>query len=89
VAKTHKMPCLDMSFSTKEPLIIFRTRALLLVALLQKMTCNLSHAMSLGHPVERARRVNRDIETYSDSKSKTRMHIASHASHVERDAYAH
>ena len=35
--------------------------------------------MSLGHPVERARRVNRDIETYSDSKSKTRMHIASHA----------
>ena len=32
-------------------IIIFRKRALYLVALLRKMTCNLRHTMSLRHPV--------------------------------------
>ena len=42
VAKTHRMPYLY---------VIFRKRALQLVALLRKMTCNLRHPMGLRHSV--------------------------------------
>jgi len=43
VAKIHRMPYLL--------LVIFHKRALELVALLQKMSCNLRHPMHLRHPV--------------------------------------
>ena len=57
VAKTHEMLYIHTSFSTKRPYtwVIFCKRALYLVALLQKMTCNARHPMGLRHPVLFAR----------------------------------
>ena len=39
------------SYYTLSLLVIFRERALYIVALLRKMTCNLKHPMPLHHPV--------------------------------------
>jgi len=43
VAKTHRMPYLLRSFSTKEPYNLWLC--------CEKMTCNLRHPMGLRHPV--------------------------------------
>jgi len=41
------------SYDALSLLVIFRERALYMVALLRKMTCNLRHPMPLRHPVHK------------------------------------